>query len=402
MEHCLFLTWESPYPPHSGASLRSIGLLRELSRFVAVHSVVLSRRPLSGQQLDALNLLSTKVTRVPLEDSPFSHKTKILSSMVRTHRPYHCAVLEHSLASHSETRHQIINCATPVFTSVGHWGTLISDRRSPNWILNQCDADVEFWRIYASLAASPFVKMTAILNWLLAREHFPRVYRQVGRIVSVCEEDRMLTMRLAPHTPVDVIENGIDCTLYVPHRQKRAAPRRLLFTGTSAARNMVALRRFVHNVWPLVRRKVPGIELLVAGDFSVQSQSQFAMFEGVRFTGRVDDIRPFFDQCDVYIAPFRETHGSKLKIAEAMAMAMPIVSTPQGIRGYALEHDRSVLVAHSDREFAEHILSLLADPPRCLRLGTSAREVAAMTIDWRVLGKRLQSIIESVQKGTSP
>ncbi|WP_129677264.1 glycosyltransferase [Candidatus Chloroploca sp. Khr17] len=125
-----------------------------------------------------------------------------------------------------------------------------------------------------------------------------------------------------------------------------------------------------------------------------QAQNEFYQFPALRFTGKVDDMRPFFNTSDVFISPFEEPHGSKLKIAEAMAMAMPIVSTPQGIRGFDLTHAQSVMLARNSQEFAAYCIELLNSSDQRERLGQAARQKALETIDWQVLGKKLRQIVE--------
>lgn len=391
----LFLSWESPWPAHSGAALRTLGLLKELSKAYPIELIMLTRAPLTSEQYAVLAKHAKTITRVPLRDVTFRDKLKAASLALLHGTPYHSGVLLASLHDHPDVRRKIEEFTGLIFTSNGHWGTLIRNRHAPNWILNQCDADVHFWRVYASQARHPLARLAARVNHWLARNHFPQIYANVGRIISVCEEDRQHTLSLCPEAQVDVIENGIDCSYYFPHCEVRSGPPRLLFTGTSAARNMTALHGFVRNVLPLVRSQVPDVELLVAGNFSTKAQAEFAAVPNVRFTGRVDDMRPYFNQSDVFIAPFQETHGSKLKIAEAMAMGMPIVSTPQGIRGFALIDGESVLVAQDNKHFAEQVIRLLKDTKARNRLGTAAREVAKSTIDWQVLGKRLISLVEA-------
>lgn len=393
----LFLSQESPWPAHSGAALRTVGLLSVLHKAFEVELLLLTRQSLSDAQSAFLDNLAQKVIRLPLRDVSRADKLRTLPWMAFHGYPYHSAVIARSLAGRAEVREKIAGFPGIVFTSSGHWGTLVYDRPAPNWILNQCDADVEFWRVYASQASHPLARLAARLNYRLARSHYPRIYAHVGRIISVCEEDRQHTAALAPQAQVDVIENGVDCSFYSPHREVRTGPPRLLFTGTSAARNMTALHGFVRNVLPQIWSQTPDVELLVGGNFSASAQAEFMGVPHMRFTGRVDDMRPVFDQSDVFVAPFEETHGSKLKIAEAMAMAMPIVSTPQGVRGFPLVDHESVLVANDVQEFAAHAVALLRSPERCLAIGRTARQVALSTIDWQVLGKRLVQIIETAQ-----
>ena len=393
----LFLSWESPWPAHSGAALRRLGLFTELCKICSVDLIVLARRPLAPEGSAFLGARARNVTWLPLRDVSIRDRLRALGRMLRRGYPYHSAVLECSLAGHPEIRRRIAHFPGIVFTSTGHWGTLARDRPSPNWILNQCDADVDLWRVYANQAAHPLSRWAARLNYRFARRHYPRIYAHVGRIISVCEEDRLQTLSLAPRARVDVIENGVDCSYYAPRKAPRTGPPRLLFTGTSAARNVTALRGFVKNVLPLIRSQVPEAELLVGGDFNAKAQAGFAGTPGLRFTGRVDDMRPVFEQGDVFVAPFEETHGSKLKVAEAMAMGMAIVTTPAGIRGFSLADGESVLVARDDERFAALVTRLIRDTPERERLGAAARRAALATIDWAVLGKRLARIVESAR-----
>lgn len=394
----LFLSWDSPWPAYSGGALRTLGLLKELSKAYPIELIVLTRAPLTSEQYAVLAKHAKTITRVPLRDVTFGDKLKAASLALLHGTPYHSAVLLASLHDYPDVRRKIEEFPGLIFTSNGHWGTLIRIRYAPNWILNQCDADVHFWRVYASQARHPLARLAARVNHRLARNHFPQIYANVGRIISVCEEDRQHTLSLCPEAQVDVIENGVDCSYYIPHREVRSGPPRLLFTGTSAARNMTALHGFVRNVLPLVRSQVPDVELLVAGNFSAKAQAEFAAVPNVRFTGQVDDIRTYFNQSDVFVAPFEETHGSKLKIAEAMAMGTAIVSTPQGIRGFPLIDGTSVLVAYSNEQFATHIVDLLTDTAARETLGSAARQLALTTLDWSVLGTRLRKLVEATRE----
>lgn len=394
----MFLAYESPWPAHSGGALRTLGLLKELSKVFKVELVVLCHQPLSNEQLAVLQEYSDSIVCVSLRVSSLKDKIDIVKHMLRYALPYHCAIIEASFRRDPKMLRTIQSYPGIIFTNVGHWGVLIRNKQAPNWVLNQCDADVEFWRVYVSQTMSYLAKAAALINWRLADKHFRKSYPRVGRIVSVCEEDKQLTQNLCPQAQVDVIENGVDCAHYVPDRKTRTGLPRILFTGTSAPRNMIALHQFVHNVFPLIQKELPETELLVGGDFHAKAQAKFKDNSNIRFSGRVDDLRPLFNQSDVYIAPFEETHGSKLKIAEAMAMGMCIVSTPEGVRGFPLVDGESVFIAHSSKQFAAHVTRLLRDPFQRERAGTLAREVALSTIDWKVLGRRLVNIVKTTEK----
>ena len=379
-----------------------LGLLHELSKSYEIEMLVLTRQPLSEQQIAKLNELANIVLRIPLKDVTVKEKIRALILMVKNQMPYHSAVLISSLRDHPDIRQHVESYPGIVFTSNGHWGTLVQDRCASNWILNQCDADVDFWRVYASQARHLLVKVAALVNWWLSKPHFQKIYRNVGHIISVCEEDRELTQELAPSANIHVVENGIDCMYYKSDKKiDLERPPRLLFTGTSARRNVTALTWFAKKVLPLIRKEIPAVEFLVAGNFKQKAQKAFKKIKGMSFTGRINDIRTSFNQSDVYVAPFQDTHGTKLKIAEAMAMEMAIVSTTAGVRGFQSLNKDIVKIAETSEEFAKYCIDLLRSRSLRLILEENARQYAETTLDWKVLGGKLRRVIVENEKANS-
>lgn len=394
MKNFLFLSWGHPWPTNSGAALRHYGLLQQLNKVYDLELVILAREHLNEEQIKTLSEFSKKIKFVYLKDSGFISKINIFYLMVSEKIPYHSAALKYSLARYSQINTYIKNFPGVIYASMSHWGILVN-MTSANWILDQQNADVHFWQVYASQTSNYLIKIAAYLNWILSKHYYKRLYNQVGRVVSVCEEDKQLTLNVEPNLKVDVIENGIDCSTYIPNRTWVPGRYCLLFTGTSAARNVTALRYFLDNIFPKVLSEIPQVELVVGGNFDTKTQMSFRDYKNVSFTGWLEDLKPVFNNSDVYIAPFADTHGSKLKIAEAMAMAMPIVSTRAGIRGFQLVNNQSVLIADNDDQFANQILVLLKDKNKRQEIGDAARQIALATIDWQVLGERLQKIIEN-------
>jgi glycosyltransferase involved in cell wall biosynthesis len=391
----LFLAYGSPWPPRSGASLRTMGLLRELGRRYPSEIVVMSRKPLDSEQTRVLGESGVLVAHVPMLDRNARERGLAAAEAAVRGLPYHSAVLMRSLRASPHVLGMIMRFDGIVFTSTGHWGTLVGSRAAPGWILNQCDADVDLWHVYANITRNAVRKGVMRANAALAARLYPRIYRNVSCVVSVCEEDGELTRRRAPEARIEVVPNGVDCSYYVPS-ERHSTGHRLLFTGTSAPRNVAALQWFARGALPRIRADVPDIDFVVAGAFQESAQKAFRDSPCLRFTGRVPDIRPFFASSDVFVAPFLDSHGSKLKVAEAMAMGMAIVATSKGARGFPLEHERSALIADSPEDFAAACVSLLSSPERRLHLGREARQLAMEHLDLPKIGERLAVIVESV------
>ncbi len=378
----------------SGGNLRTLGLMKEISRDFKINIVVLLLKPLENNQINFLRRYANKIYTLPLYyiDNTYA---KIIIRMLKDRVPYHCALLRVLFEAYPSVLKEVSETKQVVYASYGHWGTICQEHNKNNWILDQHNADIDFWRVYSNQNDDILKKFAARINWVFAKIHFPKVYRNVAKIVSVCEEDKLITLKYCPNKEVHVIENGVYCDYYLPERDV-SDDTSILFTGTSAKRNMIALKYFVNNIFPLVLRSVPYAKLVIAGNFDIRSINNFKGFKNIIFTGPVQDIRPFFNRSSVFIAPFKETHGSKLKIAEAMAMAIPIVSTPEGIRGFKLVNGQSVLIGNTDKEFAEHIITILKNKSHGEKIGNEARAVALRTIDWKLLGERVRVLIASI------
>lgn len=391
----LFLSWGCPWPALAGGTLRTLGLLKELSRSFAVDLLVLGTSEPSAAQQNAMQSYIRSIRFVPMAGRTFLGRLSLLRTMLLNRVPYHCAVIRNSFAQETDMLDFLRAYPGLIYANYGQWGSLALDCTNACWILDQQNSDVQLWKAYMKYARG-VMKLVAAVNWALAAHHYPHIYESVRKVISVCEEDKRLTLQLSPQASVDVIENGVDCEEFSPNKRFDSSRARVLFTGTSAQRNIKALHDFCSHVWPAIKQRLPQAELLVAGRFTQAAQKQFAYVADVRFTGFVEDIRPCFDESDVFISPFHENHGSKLKIAEAMAMAMPIVSTPEGVRGFALKHKVSALIADTDTQFVTYVVDLLSTPDMRTQLGEAARQVALQTIDWPVLGARLRRIVEQI------
>ena len=392
----LFLAWDSPWPARWGGAVRTLGLLRELSHAFDVELLLLTREPLSDEQRAVLGEFSRRITRIPLRGVAGWDRLRTAWRSLTWGRPYHCSLVEASFHAHPDVLQRVLHFAGVVYASYGHWGTLVHGQTAKNWIIDQQHADADAWRVYVAQVSSPFVKAAASVNWRLAVRHFRHIYPGVGRVVSVCEEDGQLTLALAPTASVEVIENGVDCSYYAPDGRMKPGRRSVLFVGTASPRNMKALKRFVGQILPLVRRSMPAVQMVVGGDFGPRAQAQFDGERDIVFTGPVDDLRDAFNNSDVFVVPHADTHGSQLKVALAMAMGMAIVSTSEGVRGMPLVDGQSALIAADDEEFAARVVALLNDAPRRARLGAAARQSALARLDWPVLGKRLVKMVENV------
>jgi len=116
----MYLSWESPWPAHGGGTLRTFGLLKQLSKFSELELVVLSKESLSVNQKIELQKYASSLIRVPMRSVKRRDKLRILDHMFRYRMPYHCALIDISLHQAPEVLKHIHNFLGVVYASYGH------------------------------------------------------------------------------------------------------------------------------------------------------------------------------------------------------------------------------------------------------------------------------------------
>ena len=397
-----FLAFENPLVVNDGYSSRVNGLFRQLAKAYPLHLITLTRQPFTPEEQAHLKQYTKHITRIARCDRTLKDKLLIGLRALSQRIPYHAALITYSLAQPTNTGIVLPSASAVVYANGLQWTLPIRNQHGRYWIYDQQNADVHFWQLYAQHSNDILVRWVAQINHRVTLAYCRDVYPHAARIVAVCDEDQYLTQQFTPNTPVDVIANGVDCDFFTPQPQPLTQPT-ILFTGTSAERNMQALRYFVRHVYPRVHQQVPQIRFIVGGNFSAAAQRELQSVPGIMFTGKVPDMRPVFGQARIFVNPFTQAYGSKLKVSEALAMGMCIVSLREGVRGMPVVNGESVLLADSSEEMAQQIIRALHDPQLVERIGANARRVAEEQLDWeRVLGPQLRHIAAATwQTGTT-
>lgn len=396
-EDVIFLSWCCPWPGYSGSALRTQGLLREIAHEYSVKLIVFTDKRLSDEQKRECLKYAKDIIEVEMKRDTLLDKLRLILLICTRFYPYHPAIVVASIRGNPiETKLResdaIVYCAGSQFYTA-------ADRKknNKNWIVDQFDAAVDYWRLRARELRNPAKMVAASINRMLTNRYCRDMYCNAGCIVSVCEEDRDLTKNLVHEANVEVVENGVDCSYFQPHPTNRAdETKRILFTGTSNERNMKGLMYFLKDIYPKANEVMKDIELIIAGDFSIKAQKALSKHAKIVFTGRIEDIRPVYEMCDVFINPFYDAYGSKLKISQALSMGMCIVTTRSGARGFPLEDGVTALIANDKDEFLAKLLLALRNESLRSTIGANGRRLAEERLDWSVLGERLRSILRKV------
>ncbi len=218
-----------------------------------------------------------------------------------------------------------------------------------------------------------------------------REWTSFSKIIAMSDVDRQKLLAVQPDLDVAVVPNGVDTAYFAPVGERRADSVKLMFLGGSQhSPNVDAVRYFCDEIYGTVRRVAPEVYLEVVGAFDDRLIHDDT--GSVKYTGYVDDVRPFLLDSAMLIVPLRVGGGTRLKILEAMAMGVPVVSTSVGCEGIDAEPQRDIVVADEPDEFARAILNVLNTPALRESLAKNGRDVVERKYGWRQIARRLSEV----------
>lgn len=394
----LFITDAVPYPTISGAPLRTYNLLRHLARQHEVYVAAFVKTPEQREgvahlqefcrAVETAEMWTARAWGRPLE--ALRYLLKGIPPDLRFHFSDELARKIRGLAA--SVNFDIVQID---HMTMGMYLEVVPPEMAKRavWMVH----DVDYSR-YARLVRVETKLIRKLRLWLhshMLRNWEPRFAERFKRCVTVSPADRDLLLAANPRLHVEVAPNGVDTQMYEPLPPNTAAPA-LLFVGNMDAIACVdAMLYFCREIFPLIRRVLPNLEMWIVG-INPRPEVKTLAGNGIHVTGRVDEVRPYYDRSTVCVVPLRAGGGTRLKILEAMALGRPVVSTSIGCEGLEVIDGVHLLIADSPEPFAEKILRLLQDKNLQESLTRHARVLAEERYDWEVIAAKLMRVYAEV------
>ena len=234
----------------------------------------------------------------------------------------------------------------------------------------------------AQAQTDPLRRLLLGIEWRKMRRYEAEVCLKARLTVAVSAHDRVLHQADAAGAVIHDVPTGVDVG-YFKANGTAEEPAELVFTGSMDWHpNEDAIRHFIDDILPAVRREVPQVQLTVVGRNPSSGLRRDAEQAGVRVTGTVDDVRPYIDAAAVYVVPLRIGGGTRLKVFEALSMGKAVVSTGVGVEGLPLAPGEHYLKADDPQAFASAVVTLLRDPDRRHALGDAGRQLTHERYAW--------------------
>ena len=136
--------------------------------------------------------------------------------------------------------------------------------------------------------------------------------------------------------------------------------------------NQEGLLWFADEVWPLLRKQIPGIRFHLAGRNAPEWFNKKMNMPGVTIHGEIEDAGSFIQKYPIHIVPLFSGSGMRIKIVEGMAAGRVVVTTTIGTEGIDTQHKENILIADYPELFASEIIEALGDLDYCRKIGKNA------------------------------
>jgi glycosyltransferase involved in cell wall biosynthesis len=378
-------TW-FPHPTINGSTLRAYHLLRALA---ARHEVDLAAftpfGPPADHSLEHLRSFCRSV--VVISRSPFAangaHRAGLLSLTPRS------LAATYVSAVHAMTRSASAAADAVIAFQLGASRYLDGVSRATIFEEAEPTSIEHLWRG----ESSPVRRVRRRLTWWKHAAYLRRLIDRVDGVTVVSDVERAALVRIGCEpSSISVIPNGAEASDLTRPRTSPAP--RIVYAGSVTYRaNLDAVTWFLRDVLPRVRAEHPQVEFWVTGATEGVQLDALPNRALARFTGQIPDVKDVIGDARVCVAPILGGGGTRLKILEALALGVPVVSTRKGVEGLDVDDGEHVLVADTAEAFADRVGRILEDDDIAARLSRAGRARVAKKYTWSVIGDQLNTVV---------
>lgn len=383
----LFLTYDLPYPLNSGGKIRAYYLLKSLAQNHQItlfsfyrqeeqkkyvpdlkafcHQVFLfKRRPAWSWQ----NLVKTFTSNLPFTSATY-YNSKLAAALSKELQSNKYDLV------HFESYYPALYL--PLVKKIGI-----------KTVLGNENLEYQVYERYANQKPFPLREILKI-EVLRMRRYEENLWRQADFNIAASVTDARRIEKVTGQ-PCPIIDNGAEVAK-LTKTQSNTDGKTLLFVGNlKYQQNNDAIRYFLNKIYTHLKGRVRFI--LVSG-YQPKWLENYLADKNIEFIkDEFTQAGKFFSLADLLVVPNRIGGGTRLKIIQAMAAGLPVVTTSVGIEGIAAVPGKEVVVVDKPEDFADKVIDLLNNVKKRQGIATAAKKLAAEKYDWGKIGKKLNIV----------
>jgi len=414
----LFLTQIVPYPPDAGPKVKTWHVLRYLVQRGHHVTLVTYCRDEEIPNLEIPRQLCANVIPIPIKRSrygdvyywfkshlsrrPFLIERDDLSAMRNAVRNILSRESIDIIHSDQLTMAQFALPKNDMSSTNGRWPFTIFDAHNAVWTI------VERTKDSAILPLKPVLALEA----KRIRSHEGQIVAEFDHTLAVSEIDKLALQKSCPNkypedileTKITVIPIAVDTEELIPVKRELGSKNIFTMGTLHYPPNADGIRWFANEVFPLILEKMPDVTLTIVGKNPPADFIQMAKEnpDAVKVTGYVPDLTPYFESASMLVVPVRAGGGIRVRILEAFARAMPVVTTTVGLEGIVARPGIDVLVEDDEVSFAKAVLDLLSNEELQDQLANNGRKLAETRYDWQIVLKDLDHVYNNIDTEIYP
>jgi glycosyltransferase involved in cell wall biosynthesis len=390
----LFLTQVLPYPLDAGPKVRAYYVLRYLVERHTVTLASFTRPSDSATALSHLQAVCARVVGVPMVRARWRDGLGVARAaargepvlIARDWRPEMQRALAELMA---ETKYDVIHADQLWMAPYALAAAQAAHGQKPWLVLDQHNAVYLVLQRMAEAARSPMARLAWRRETRLMARYEAGTCRAFDRVVTVTGPDLQALQSLYPAGWPPTLENIIPICVDLAEAPQDARPARppgiLFLGGMHWPPNSDGILWFYREVLPAVLAACPETTVHVVGRQPPAVLSAQPHAAAIQVPGYVEDAEPYWEQARVFVVPLRAGGGMRVKILNAWAHGVPVVSTTIGAEGLDYADGENLLLADTPEAFAQAVSRVLTDEGLAQRLAAGGRHTVEARYDWRTV-----------------
>jgi sugar transferase (PEP-CTERM/EpsH1 system associated) len=396
----LIIAQRCPYPPNKGEKIRTFHQLKFFNE--CGHDVILASpyedetEQRHFEELDQHYCLEVVSEKLPAK--PIRLISGVLKNTALSISNFYSIKLQSKiddiLVSHNI---DVVFCsASSVSEYIFRSKVYAKLNKPPALIMDFMDVDSDKWMQYKKSHRWPLSAVYGRESRLIANVE-ANIVKKFDQCLLITQTEVDLFQSIHGNVNnLSAIENGLDTSMFYPPINARQTDNPyFLFAGVmDYAPNIDAVMWFIDLVWPAVKIKWPNAKFCIAGMNPTEKIKKLQLKEGIEVTGFVDDIKPYFDKTNIFIAPFKIARGVQNKVLQAFACGLPVIASSMGAEGIRYNVEQDILLADTPEQFINSIEQLTSNEGCYEHISNNALKNITNHYSWDSILQPLETLLK--------